>query len=579
MKFSKMLTKMLKSSKTFDSINATYLTRGGFIDQTMSGVYSYLPLGWRVLHKIENIVREEMDTIAEEVFLPSMVPFDIWQTTGRIDSVDVLMKAVPANAMSKERNDAEYILNCTHEDTITPIAKKFATSYRELPKAVYQIQTKFRNEARAKAGILRGREFRMKDLYSFHASVEDFKRYYEKSKEVYMSAFKRLGLGKDTVIAAASGGDFTDDYSHEFQTKCEAGEDTLFYVSSTQETFNKEIAPAKAVKLSKDTKQKPLEKVFGEGIIGVDDLCKFMGITPEETTKTLIFETENGPIICSIRGDYDVNELKLKKVAGVKSLKLASEKVVKKVTGSIIGYAGVYNLPKGIPVYIDDSSADLVNFETGANEAHYHMKNMNWDRDVKRPAKFYDIKVAKVGDIYPETGEVYDTFRAAEVGNIFPLYTRFSDAVGYKYTDDKGNLQPVYMGSYGLGTTRVMGVLVEKFHDDKGIIWPIQVAPYIVHLVTLGESTEVMELATRVYDNLLKNKVEIVWDDRTSVSAGEKFTDADLIGCPIRLTISARSLEKNGVEIKARSRAESKIISEVEVLKSVETLADELLNE
>lgn len=579
MKFTKMLTKTLKSSKTFDSVNATYLIRGGFIDQTMSGVYSFLPMGWKVLKKIEDIVRLHMNTIGEEVFLPSLVPTDIWDITGRLKTVSVLMKAVPANELSKKSNDAEYVLNCTHEDTITPIVKKFATSYKELPKAVYQIQTKFRNEARAKSGIMRGREFRMKDLYSFHTSLEDLKTYYEKSKVVYSDIFKHLGLGKDTVIAAASGGDFTEDFSHEFQTRCEAGEDTIFFVPSTKEAFNREIAPAKTASIVQDTEQKPLEKVFGEGIVGVEDLCKFMGIKPEQTTKTLIFETENGPIICSLRGDYDVNELKLMKVAGVTQLQLASENVVKTITGAIVGYAGIYNLPKDIPVYIDDSSEALVNFETGANETHYHMKNMNWGRDIEHPTKFYDIKVAKDGDLYPVTDEKYEVYRAAEVGNIFPLNTKFTDAIGYTYTDSKGEQGKVFMGSYGIGTTRIVGVLVEKFHDDKGIIWPIQVAPYVVHLVTLGDSIEIQGLASKVYNLLTEKNIEVLWDDRVTVTAGEKFADADLIGCPIRLTISTRSMQNGGVEMKARSRTESTHIAEEKVLEAIETLSKELRNE
>ncbi|MCC7304341.1 proline--tRNA ligase [bacterium] len=573
-----MLTKSQKSSKTFDSVNATLLIRGGFVDQLMSGVYTFLPLGWRVLKKIEDIVREEMDKIGEEVFMPAIAPKEVWETTGRFSTVDVLFKVVPANETSKNKNGAEYVLNCTHEELITPLAKKFATSYKDLPKAVYQIQSKFRNEARAKSGIMRGREFRMKDLYSFHTSVDDLKMYYEKAKAAYFTTFKRLGLEKDTVLAAASGGDFTEDFSHEFQTRCEAGEDTIFFVQSTKEAFNKEIAPSRSVSFDQDKEQKALEKVFGENIIGVAELCEFMGISAENTTKTLIFDTEKGPIICSVRGDYEVNVLKLKKCAGVKQLVLASEETVKKVTSAEVGYAGIYNLPSDIPVFIDDSIADLVNFETGANETHYHMKNMNWGRDIQKPEKFYDIKEAKLGDMFPVTGEVYEVFKSAEVGNIFPLYTKFTDAVDYKFVDANGTLKQVYMGSYGIGTSRVMGVLVEKFHDEKGIIWPIQVAPYVVHLVSLGDTVEVKEMANKLYEELQHKNIEVLWDDRDTISAGEKFADADLIGCPIRATISTRSIEKGGVELKTRSGQDVEYVSAEIAIDTIQKMINLLRN-
>lgn len=557
MRFTKMLTKSQKLSKVFDSINATYLIRGGFIDQTMSGVYSYLPLGLRVLRKIEAIVREEMDKIAEEVFMPSIVPVEMWKATGRLDSVDVLFKAVPANEIAKAKNDSEYVLNSTHEEVVTPLARRFAISYKDVPKAVYQIQTKFRNEARAKSGIMRGREFRMKDLYSFHSTVEDFKQYYEMSKQAYFNVFSRLGLGSDTVIAAASGGDFTDDFSHEFQTKCDTGEDTIFFAKSVNMAFNKEVAPSRAPKLEQEKDQKAIEKVFGEDIVGVDDLCKFLGIKPENTTKTLVYSTENGPIICSVRGDYEVNEIKLKKCAGVKSLKLADADTVTKVTGAKVGYAGISNIPEGIPMFLDDSLEPLVNFETGANETNYHLKNVNWHRDVKKPTTFLDIKEAKVGDIYPETGEVYEVFKAAEVGNIFPLYTKFTDALDYTIVDKEGKQGKVYMGCYGIGTTRAMGVIVEKYHDDKGIIWPVSVAPYHVHLITLGDSTDIQTAAECIYADMMKFGIEVLWDDRTDATAGEKFSDADLLGCPIRATVSARSMQNGGIEIKLRKESES----------------------
>ncbi len=559
MRYTKLFGKTLKADKEFDTKGVEYLIRGGFIDQVMAGAYTFLPLGVRVLHKIEQIVREEMDKIGVELLMPSIVPTEYWKRTNRFDSVDVLFKVVGANEGSLKKNDAEYVLNPTHEDVITPTAKKFNFSYKDLPFAVYQIQTKFRNEERPKTGLLRTREFRMKDLYSFHKSVEDLKAFYEVAREAYIQVYNRLGLGDQTYYTAASGGDFTEEYSHEFQTRLETGEDLIFRVKSNNQCFNKEIAPSKAVALEQDSEMKPMEEVLGKGIIGVDELSKFMGIKPSQTTKTLIFESEKGILVASVRGDYDVNELKLKKVAGVKELKLASDETVEKVTGAKVGYAGIVNLPNDVEVFIDDSIEPLINFETGGNRTDYHLANVNWGRDLQKPKKFHDLKVAKSGDLYPETSEEYEAFKASEVGNIFPLMTKFTDAVDYQFVDADGKSKPVYMGSYGIGTSRLLGVIAEKFHDDKGMIWPESVAPYKVHLIALGENAQ--EEGLKIYETLTKAGVEVMWDDRGGASAGEKFNDADLIGLPYRIVVSQKSLEKGGYEVKKRTGEEIKYLN------------------
>lgn len=564
MLYSKIFGRTSKASKEYDSKSVEYLFRGGFIDQVMAGGYTYLPLGLRVLQKIEQIVREEMDKIGTELLMPSIVPTEYWKQTGRFDTIDVLFKVVGANKKSVERNNAEYVLNPTHEDIIAPTAKKFNLSYKDLPFAVYQIQTKFRNEVRPKTGLLRTREFRMKDLYSFHKDVEDLKRFYEIAREAYMKVYERLGIGEDTYYTAASGGDFTDDFSHEFQTRLESGEDLVFRVKSNNLCFNREIAPSKAKQFKQDGELKPIEEVFGEGIIGVEDLCKFMNIKAEQTTKTLIFESEKGVIVAAVRGDYDVNELKLKKVAGVKELELASEETVKKVTGADIGYAGIVNLPKDVMIFFDESIEMLTNFETGGNRTHYHMANVNWDRDVARPKEFFDIKIAKEGDFYPETLEEYEVFKASEVGNIFPLNTKFTKAVDYYYTDIDGSKKEIYMGSYGIGTSRLIGVIAEKFHDEKGIVWPENISPYRAHLIHLGD---LKDEAQELYNTLLDNNIDVLWDDREGVSAGEKFADADLIGIPYRVVLSGKSKDKGGYELKKRYEKDTSIVTLDKLLK------------
>jgi prolyl-tRNA synthetase len=565
MKYSQLYTKTLKGAKEYESVNATLLTKAGFIDQTMAGVYSYLPLGLRVLNKIENIVREEMNTIGTEVLLPALSPKALWEQTGRLETVDVLMKTIGANKASLNKSTNEYVLNSTHEELMTPIAQKFNASYKDLPVALYQIQSKFRNEARAKSGLLRGREFRMKDLYSFHISEVDLKEYYEKVKEAYTTVFKRLGLGDDTVIALASGGDFTTDYSHEFQTKCEAGEDIIFYDETSNTYYNKEVAPSKTPDIEQDTNQKPKEEVFGENIIGVEELATFLNIKVEKTVKTLIFQTETDEVIvAAIRGDYDINQNKLRNLVGCKLLRLASADVVTRITGAIVGYAGLLNLPDSIKTFVDDSIEHHVNFECGANKDHYHVINVNWDRDLKRPAEFYDIKEAKVGDLNPATGKTFETFKAAEVGNIFPLYTKFSKSFGYTFIDPSGKEQLVNMGSYGIGTSRLMGVIAEKMHDAKGLVWPKAVAPFQVYLMSLRGGEEKSE---QLYADLSQAGIEVLWDNR-DINPGEKFADADLLGIPVRLVISAKTGEQ--VEWKNRTSTESELLSVEEVFKRLD---------
>lgn len=400
MRVSSLFSKTTKSvSEETESINARLLTRAGYIRQEIAGAYTLLPLGLRVLTKIEQIVREEMNEVAPEALFTSLTSKQRWQKTGRIDSVDVLFQAQGGNEVSRERNDATYILNPTHEDVISNLMTDFITSYKDLPRTVYQIQTKFRNEPRAKSGLLRGREFRMKDLYSFHADEADLMHFYETMKPRYMKVYDRLGLGADTFITYASGGDFTDDYSHEFQVLLPAGEDTIYLDRAQNIAYNKEVT------------------------------------TPEDAQK----------------------------------------------------------------LGVDFSKLEEV--------------------------------------------------KACEAGNIFPLGVKFSNAVGLEYTDQTNQKHPVWMGSYGIGTTRLMGILAEKFTDDKGLAWPAAVAPFRYQLVLLGGEAAT-KTAEELYHKLGSDNVLI--DDRTNVSAGAKFADAELIGCPIRLVVSDKTSERGVVEVSSR---------------------------
>ena len=560
-RYSGLHIKTKKGAKEFDSKNATLLIKAGFIHQTMAGAYTFLPLGLRVLNKIEAIVRDEMNKIASEMLMTSLSPKELWETSKRLETIDVLMKTSGANKASSKKSTNEYILNSTHEELVTPIALENNLSYKDFPFAYYQIQTKFRNEARAKSGLLRGREFRMKDLYSFHRSEEELKEYYEKSKEAYTNVFNRIGIGSETHIALASGGDFTKEYSHEFQTRVATGEDLIFHAKSKGIFYNREVAPSMAPKLN-DEGEEILERkdVEGKGIIGVEELAKFLNIPVEKTSKTLIYKTNEGKVIAAVvRGGYEINEEKLVKIIGCESIALADEETVKRVTGAEVGYAGFIDLPAEVEVFFDESVGNRKNIECGANKTNFHSININFGRDYPMPEKFYDFKLPNKGDLYPETGEEYEVFAACEVGNIFPLNTKFSKAFDYYFIDDKGEKQIVYMGCYGIGTSRAMGVVVEKYNDDKGIIWPESIAPYDYHLITLGE--EQNQEALELIEKLEAKGKEVLWDDRLDASMGEKLADADLIGIPNRIILTKRSLENGGVEVKKRSEAEGKVIA------------------
>lgn len=559
MKVSKLFTKTQKNAPANEAArNAQLLIQAGFVHKEMAGVYAYLPLGLVVLEKIKQVVREEMDKIeGQEVMLTALQPRELWEKTDRWDDekVDNWFK-------TKLANGTELGVGLTHEEPVVDLLLEYVSSYKDLPLFIYQIQTKFRNELRAKSGLLRGREFTMKDMYSFALDQKQHDELYEQAAKAYKRVYERLGLGDITYRVKADGGIFTERFSDEFQTISPVGEDTLFKVPSTAEYFNEEVAPARAPAVNANKDEKPMEEVEGKGIIGVADLAKFLKIPVELTTKTMLYKTDDGKIIAAaVRGGYDVNEIKLRKVVGAKTLRLADEATVKRVTGAEVGYAGLINLADDVEIYVDESCANRTNFEMGSNKTDVHNINVNWGRDLPEPEKFYDIKVARKGDTHPETSEVYELARAVEVGNIFPLETKYSDALGLYYSDENGKQQPIVMGCYGIGVSRLMGVIAEHFADDNGLCWPDVVAPAKVHLISLGADEEADEL----YKKLEEQGIEVLYDDRDA-RAGEKFADADLIGIPHRVVVSKKSLEAGGYEYKKRSENDSKIVTEAELL-------------
>ena len=540
-----MFTKTLRNAPSDEvAKNAQLLIRAGFIHKEMAGVYSYLPLGLRVVENIKQIVREEMDAVGgQELLMSVLQPSDIWEKTNRWDDavVDNWFK-------TKLLNGTELGVGLTHEEPIVDAAKPYISSYKDLPRSVYQIGNKFRNEKRAKSGVLRGREFIMKDLYTFARDQQQHEEVYEAIAEAYHKVYERLGLGEMTYRVKADGGIFTKRYSDEFQTRSPIGEDTIFHVPRTELYFNQEVAPAQAPHHEQPTEKLPMEERLTPGVVGVEQLARELGVPVERTVKTMLYVVDGTVTAVAVRGDYAVNEVKLRMALDAKSVALADETTVKRETKAEVGYAGLIGLSDSVKVVVDDSVEPLINFELGANKTNYHNVNVNWERDLAKPERFYDVKDAKDGDSYPETGVAYETFKAVEVGNIFPLETKYSDLLDLYYTDEKGERHSIVMGSYGIGVSRLMGVVAEHFSDENGLVWPENIAPYSVHMVTIGD---VNTQAQALYDDLSKKGVSVLWDDRDE-RPGSKFADADLIGIPHRIVVS----EKNGEKYEYKKRTE-----------------------
>ncbi|MDP3733516.1 MAG: proline--tRNA ligase [Candidatus Daviesbacteria bacterium] len=554
MKYSKLFGKTIKETPK-DAILASHrlLYRAGYIRESTAGRYYLLPLGIKVQQKIQQIIKEEMDkTGAQEIITPVLHPKDLWKETNRTNSVGFELMSI------KDRNEFEFVLGGTAEEMLVDLVRKFQISYKDLPFNLYQFSVKFRDELRARGGLLRLREFVMKDAYSFHADEEDFKKEYQKMKDTYSRIFEKLGL--KTTIVESDNGYIGGEYCHEFVVDSEIGESKFLVTEDGSYAAHEDVAKFILENVSSDEQLKPMEDVLGKGIIGVEELAKYLNIPVEKTTKTILFETDKGKVVAAaVRGGFDINEVKLIHIIGCNRLKLASPETVRKVTGAEVGYAGVLNLPKEVKVYFDESMFGRKNFETGANRTNYHTINVNFGRDLPESEEFYDFKLAKGGYISPN-GQKLVAKRGIEVGNVFQLGFHYSSKMkGAEFTDPQGNKKPYYMGCYGIGLARTMAAIVEVYNDDKGIIWPEAVAPYQVHLVGLDG------LGEKEYKLLLAEGVEVLFDDRENVSAGGKFADADLIGIPYRVVVSKRTEGK--LEVKKRSEKETKFIEFEEFLK------------
>lgn len=522
------------------------LVRAGFIRQNASGIYSYLPLAQKVLRKIEAIVREEMDNAgAVELLMPAMTAAELWQESGRWYSYG------PELMRMKDRHERDFVLGPTHEEVITSLVRDEVKSYKKLPLALYQIQTKFRDEKRPRFGILRGREFIMKDAYSFHSSKESLDETYKKIYQAYTNIFSRCGLNFRAVIAdsGAMGGKDT----HEFMVLSDVGEDTIAYSDSSSFAANIEMAPVITNNKKSDENLKELEKVLTVDQKTIEDVSKFLDVAAEKCMKSLLFKVDNKNVMVLVRGDHEVNDIKLKNLFEASSAELADAEETKEYLGCSVGSLGPVNL-NNVEIVADFAIEGLTNAVCGANEEDYHFMNVNPGRDFK-VSQYADLRFIQEGDLSPDGQGKIRFAKGIEVGHVFKLGTRYSEAMGAVYLDENGRNQPMIMGCYGIGVSRTMASIVEQFNDENGIVWPVNISPFDLHLIPVNMKDESQaSLANELYSILKGNGYDVLLDDRQE-RPGVKFADSDLIGLPIRITIGKKAPE-GIVELKVRKTGE-----------------------
>ena len=555
MRMSKMLGRRIKEDpKDAKTISHKFLVRGGYIRGVSAGIYSMLPLGMRIIEKIEAIIREEMNRIdGQEVKMPVVLPAELWEESGRYQTVGQELLRFT------DRNDKPMILGMTHEEAVVHLVRSEITSYKQLPVMAYQLQTKYRDEARPRAGLIRVREFTMKDAYSFHTSQEDLEKYYERAHEAYVRIYRRVGM-KHVVSIKSNSGMMGGNVSHEFMSIADCGEDTIF-LSPDMKSYkaNREIAVS-ALKFEKSEPEKPLEKVHTPGQKTIEEVAEFLGVKAENTGKAVFYAGPDGKLIfVLIRGDFEVNETKLQNHLGVPELKFANDDQIR-AAGAVPGFASPVGIdPAKAVIVVDPSAVGTSNLVVGANETDYHYINFNYGRDLK-DADVADIASVREGDPCPVTGEPLVMKRGIEVGNIFQLGTKYSKPMNCNYLDKDGKSHPMIMGCYGIGVGRTMASVVEDSHDDYGPVWPMSIAPYQIHLCALNPDRDgVGAAAEKLYDELNKLGVEVLFDDRGE-KAGFMFSEADLIGIPFRAIVSPKSLAQGKVEFKLRTSRDAELL-------------------
>lgn len=536
--------------KDEDSVSGNLLVRSGMIKKNSSGIYMYLPLGYRVLKKIEQVIREEMDaTGAQEVLMPALIPEEVYEQSGRRALIGSSMFSL------KDRFDKPFVLGPTHEELFLMAAQNKVKSYKDLPFNIYQFQTKFRDEPRPRFGLIRVREFIMKDAYSFDTNLEGLDISYNKMDKAYRNSFDRMGLNYKVVTADT--GVMGGLLSEEFQAVTDIGEDTLVLCNSCDFSSNIEVAPCVSDSLELESFL-DREELYTPNVGKIKDLVDNYQIPIEKMTKSMIYKIDDKFYLIMVRSDDEINEVKLQKLFGAQSVSLAENDDVVQLTNAKVGFAGPVGI--SIPVIADHRIKSMSNFLVGANKTDYHLKNVNVDRDFK-VSQYADIRNIREGDTCPKCHKGHIHFsKGIEIGNIFKLGDKYAKALGLNYLDQNNQLNPVIMGSYGIGPGRCMAAIVEQNHDDYGIIWPKEIAPYSVAIVIINSKVETqINVAEDLYNQLLKAKVDVILDDRDE-RPGVKFNDMDLIGIPVRITVG-KAIEQGQVEVKFRNEKEVQLVN------------------
>jgi len=534
------------------------MVRAGLIRKLSAGIYNYLPLGLKVIRKVENIIREEMNRAgAIELLMPMIQPAELWQETGRWE------KMGPELLRIKDRHDRDFLIQPTSEEVITDLARNEIKSYKQLPVNFYQIQTKFRDERRPRFGIMRGREFSMKDAYSFDRDVEGLKKSYQVMFDAYTRIFKRMGLQFRAVTA--DNGAIGGSGSQEFHVIADTGEDAIVYCPNSEYAANLEAAESLALIAARAAATQVMAKVPTPDQTNCVDVAKFLNIPLQSTVKSLLFaaDQEKGPaklFMLLVRGDHELNEVKASKIPGMAESRFATEAEIKQACNAPAGYLGPVGVSADVTVVADRTVANMADFVCGANDAGHHLTGVNWGRDLPEPLVL-DIRNAVIGDPSPDGKGIVDICRGIEVGHVFQLGTRYSESMGCTYLDQQGKAQPMVMGCYGIGVTRLLGAAIEQGHDEKGIIWPISMAPLEVVICPMGyEKSEAVKAACdQLHDELLAAGIDVILDDRNE-RPGAMFADWELIGAPFRVVIGDRGLADSQVEFKGRTDAESQNI-------------------
>ncbi|MFB9762299.1 MULTISPECIES: proline--tRNA ligase [Bacillaceae] len=524
------------------------LLRAGFMRQNASGIYSFLPLGLKVLQKVEGIIREEMENAgAMELLMPALQPAELWQESGRWYSYG------PELMRMNDRHSREFALGATHEEVITALVRDEVKSYKKLPLTLYQIQTKFRDEKRPRFGLLRGREFLMKDAYSFHSSRESLDEVYNKMYEAYSNVFRRCGLNFRAVIADAGaiGGKGT----HEFMILSDIGEDTIAYSDTSDYAANVEMAEVVATYEKSSEAMKELEKVATPNQKSIDEVAAFLQMEETSCIKSMVFQVDDKFVLVLVRGNHEVNDVKVKNLYGASVVELASPEDVQRLMNCTFGSLGPIGVSDELEIIADHAVAAIVNGSCGANEEGYHYVNVNPGRDFT-VSQYADLRFIEEGDPSPDGQGTIKFALGIEAGHIFKLGTRYSEAMDATYLDENGKTQPLIMGCYGIGVSRVVAAIAEQFNDESGLLWPSAVAPFHVHVIPVNVKTDIQrEKAEYIYQSLKKQGIDTLLDDRPE-RAGVKFADSDLFGIPVRVTVGKKA-EEGIVEVKVRATGES----------------------